>query len=103
MPYSPSASSPPHPGQLLRKDYLEPYELTITQLAQALRVSRKNLSEILNGHTGISPEMALRLSRAFNTDPEWWMNQQMQYDLWQAQQKNAVQEVQPLYQTKQKE
>ncbi len=82
---------------------MEPYELTITQLAQALRVSRKNLSEILNGHTGISPEMALRLSRAFNTDPEWWMNQQMQYDLWQAQQKNAVQEVQPLYQTKQKE
>lgn len=103
MPYSPSASSPPHPGQLLRKAYLEPYELTVTQLARALRVSRKNLSEILNGHTGISPEMALRLSRAFNTNPEWWMNQQMQYDLWQAQQKNAVQEVQPLYQAKQKE
>lgn len=79
---------------------MEPYKLTVTQLAQALNVSRKNLSEILNGHTGISPEMALRLSRAFDTDPRWWMNQQMQYDLWQAEQKNVVQEVQPLYQTR---
>lgn len=79
---------------------MEPYKLTVTQLAQALKVSRKNLSEILNGHTGISPEMALRLSRAFNTAPEWWMNQQVQYDLWQAEQKNVVQEVQPLYQIK---
>ncbi len=102
MSYSSSISPPPHPGQLLRKDYLEPHKLTVTQLAQSLNVSRKNLSEILNGHTGISPEMALRLSRAFNTDPTWWMNQQMQYDLWHAEQKNAVQEVQPLYQKKEK-
>lgn len=103
MRYFSSASPPPHPGQLLRKDYLEPYRLTVTQLAQALNVSRKNLSEILNGHTGISPEMALRLARAFNTDPTWWMKQQMQYDLWQAEQKNVVQEVKPLYQKKEKE
>ena len=102
MSYSPPAAPPPHPGQLLRKTYLEPYELTVTQLAQALNVSRKNLSEILNGHTGISPEMALRLARAFNTDPTWWMNQQMQYDLWHAEQKNTVQEVQLLYQKKEK-
>ncbi len=76
--------NPPHPGEVLRELCLEPLELSVTDAAQALGVSRKTLSSILNGRSGISPEMALRLAKAFNTTPESWLNQQIQYDLWQA-------------------
>jgi addiction module HigA family antidote len=58
--------------------------VSVTQAATALGVSRKTLSTILNGRAGISPEMAIRLSLAFNTTAESWLNQQLQYDLWQA-------------------
>ena len=74
--------NPPHPGTVLRELCIEPLGLTITEAADALDVSRKTLSGLLNGHTGISPEMAVRLSLAFNTTPESWLTQQMQYDLW---------------------
>ena len=76
--------NPPHPGEVLRVLCLEPLGLTVTAAARALRVSRKTLSAILNGRAGISPEMALRLSMAFGTTAESWMNQQVQYDLWHA-------------------
>ena len=76
--------NPPHPGEIIRELCLEPLELSVTATADALGVSRKTLSSILNGHAGISPEMALRLSIAFNTTPESWLNQQAQYDLWVA-------------------
>ncbi len=76
--------NPPHPGEVLRELCLEPLDLTITETAEALGVSRKTLSAILNGRAGISPEMAIRLSKAFGTSAESWLNQQMQYDLWQA-------------------
>lgn len=76
--------NPPHPGEVLRELCLEPLDLTVTEAAQALGVSRKTLSKILNGRAGISPEMAVRLSLAFGTTAESWMNQQMQYDLWHA-------------------
>ena len=76
--------NPPHPGELLRKLCLEPLDLSVTEAAKALGVSRKTLSSILNGRTGISPEMAVRLSIAFDTTAESWLNQQVQYDLWQA-------------------
>lgn len=76
--------NPPHPGEVLRELCLEPLNLSVTDAAEALGVSRKTLSSILNGRAGISPEMALRLSKAFNTTPESWLNQQQQYDLWQA-------------------
>jgi len=76
--------NPPHPGEVLRRLCLEPLGLTVTQAAKALGVSRKTLSAILNGHAGISPEMAVRLSLAFGTTAESWLNQQVQYDLWQA-------------------
>jgi len=76
--------NPPHPGEVLRGLCLEPLGLTVTQAASALDVSRKTLSAILNGRAGISPEMAIRLSLAFNTTPESWLSQQLQYDLWQA-------------------
>ena len=74
--------NPPHPGEVLKELCLEPLELSVTRAAEALGVSRKTLSAILNGRAGISPEMALRLSKAFGTTPESWLNQQMHYDLW---------------------
>jgi addiction module HigA family antidote len=76
--------NPPHPGEIIRELCLEPLELSVTEAAEGLGVSRKTLSAILNGHAGISPEMALRLSIAFDTTPESWLNQQNQYDLWRA-------------------
>ncbi len=76
--------NPPHPGEVIRGLCLEPLEISVTDAAEALGVARKTLSAILNGRAGISPEMALRLSIAFNTSPESWMNQQSQYDLWLA-------------------
>ena len=79
--------NPPHPGEILRELCLAPLELTVTHAARALGVSRKTLSTILNGRSGISPEMAIRLGKAFDTSPESWLNQQIQYDLWVAEQK----------------
>ena len=80
--------NPPHPGEILRELCLEPLGLTVTRAAEALGVSRKTLSAILNERAGISPEMAIRLSKAFGTSAESWLNQQIQYDLWLAE-KNA--------------
>jgi len=76
--------NPPHPGEVLKTLCLEPLKLSVTDTAKALGVSRKTLSAILNGRTGISPEMAVRLSMAFGTSAESWLNQQTQYDLWHA-------------------
>ena len=78
--------NPPHPGEILRELCLEPLGLSVTRTAEALGVSRKTLSAILNGRAGISPEMAIRLSKAFGTSAESWLNQQVQYDLWVAEQ-----------------
>ena len=89
--------NPPHPGEILRELCLAPLELTITDAAAALGVSRKTLSSILNGRAGISPEMALRLSIAFDTSPESWLNQQTQYDLWLARQDSPKMKVRKLY------
>lgn len=75
---------PPHPGEILRQLCIEPLNLSVTEAAKGLGVSRKTLSAILNGRAGISPEMAVRLSLAFGTSAESWLNQQVQYDLWQA-------------------
>lgn len=77
---------PPHPGQILRELCLDPLGVTVTEAADALGVSRKTLSAILNGRAGISPEMAVRLSVAFDTTAESWLRQQMQHDLWLAEQ-----------------
>ena len=78
--------NPPHPGEVLRELCLEPLGLTVTAAAEALGVSRKTLSAVLNGKAGISPEMAIRLSIAFDTSAESWLNQQSQYELWHAEQ-----------------
>ena len=79
--------NPPHPGEILRELCLDPLGLTVTQAASALGVSRKTLSSILNGPSGISAEMAIRLSIAFNTTAESWLLQQLQYDLAQVEPK----------------
>ncbi len=78
--------NPPHPGEVIRELCLEPLGLSVTEAAKALGVTRKTLSAILNGRAGISPEMAIRLSIAFDTSAESWLNQQTQYDLWKAEQ-----------------
>ncbi len=78
--------NPPHPGEIIKSLCIEPLGLTITQAAKGLGVSRKTLSAILNGRAGISPEMAVRLSIAFGTSAESWLNQQTQYDLWHVEQ-----------------
>lgn len=81
--------NPPHPGEVLSALCLEPLNLTVTAAAKALGVSRKTLSGIVNGRVGVTPEMALRLSLAFDTTAESWLGQQLQYDLWQAEKKHS--------------
>jgi addiction module HigA family antidote len=88
--------NPPHPGEVLRELCFRPLGLTVTEAAAALGVSRKTLSAILNGRSGISPEMAIRLSLAFNTSSESWLNQQVQYDLWQAERQRKTLRVRRL-------
>ena len=80
---------PPHPGELLRADYLEPLGLTITEAARALGVTRKTLSALVNERAGVSPAMAYRLSKAFDSTPEFWIHLQTQFDLWQARETNV--------------
>lgn len=75
---------PTHPGGILLRHYLEPLDLTVSQAADALGVSRKTLSKVVNERGAVTPEMALRLARAFRTTPELWLNLQRNYDLWHA-------------------
>ena len=75
---------PTHPGKIIKEDYLGPLSLTITEFASILCVSRKTLSKIINERGALTPDMALRLSRAFDTSPDFWLNLQKNYDLWQA-------------------
>ena len=79
--------NPPHPGEVARELCIVPLGLTVTEAARSIGVSRKALSELLNGKSGISPEMALRLSIAFGTTAESWLSMQMEYDLWNARKK----------------
>ncbi len=75
---------PTHPGYIIKEDYLVPLDITVTDMASKLGVSRKTLSKILNKNGAVTPDMALRLSRAFGTTPELWLNLQKNYDLWLA-------------------
>lgn len=88
--------NPPHPGEILRELCLEPLGLSVTDAAEALGVSRKTFSSILNGRAGISPEMAVRLSIAFDTSAASWLGQQSQYDLWLAEKRRKDLEVRRL-------
>ncbi|MDO8723866.1 MAG: HigA family addiction module antitoxin [Syntrophales bacterium] len=75
---------PTHPGNIIKEDYLLHLAITIKDMADTLGVSRKTLSKIINEKGAITPDMALRLSRALDTTPEFWLNLQKNYDLWHA-------------------
>ena len=78
--------NPPHPGSSVKHDCLEPLGLTVTEAAKILGVTRQTLSNLVNEKSGVSAEMAIRLSKGFGSTPEAWLRMQMAYDLWQAQQ-----------------
>jgi len=85
--------NPPHPGEFIREIYMEPFGITGRQLAGKLGVSPSTLNRILNGLSGISSEMALRLSKALGRSPESWLAMQDNYDLWQARQTVSLENV----------
>lgn len=85
--------NPPHPGTILLEDCIKPLNFSVTEFALKIGTSRKNLSEIVNGKTGISSEMALRLSKALGTSAELWLNMQQAYDLWHARQRVNLDEI----------
>jgi len=74
--------NPPHPGEVFGRLYLEPSGLTVSEAAKRLDVTRKTLSQLVNGRAGISPEMALRIGMATGTTPESWVDMQAYHDLW---------------------
>jgi len=86
---------PPHPGEIIREDCLQPLGLSVTAAARGLGVSRQSMSELLNGRSGVSPDMAIRLEKAGWSTAETWLRAQLQYDLWQARQRAASIDVQP--------
>ena len=73
--------NPPHPGGIVRRQCLEPLDLSVTEAAKALGVTRQALSDLVNEKAGVSVEMAIRLSKAFGSSPETWLGMQMAYDL----------------------
>lgn len=73
--------NPPHPGRIVRRECIEPLGLTVTEVAERLGVTRQALNNLVNGKAGISPQMAIRLSKAFGSSPEVWLGLQMEYDL----------------------
>ena len=88
--------NPPHPGEILLEECIKPLNMSISAFALRIGTSRKNLSEIINGKTGISAEMALKLSKALNTSAEFWLNLQQQFDLWRAKQIVNLDNIEPI-------
>jgi antitoxin HigA-1 len=76
--------NPAHPGEIIREDCLKPLGLTVTAAADALGVTRKALSDLVNGHSGVSPEMAIRLEKVGWSTADHWLRMQLQRDLWEA-------------------
>lgn len=83
--------NPPHPGEVFKELCMEPLDLSVTRAAKALGVTRKALSEFINGRSGLSTIMAIRIALATDTTPESWLNMQTAHDLWQA--KNQTQRL----------
>ncbi len=79
--------SPTHPGEMLREDFMQDFHLNATSMAAALGVSRQTINELLRERRGVTPVMALRLSRLFGNSPEFWMNAQHAWDLWDSEQR----------------
>ena len=89
--------NPPHPGEIIKGLWLDPMGISITEAAEALGVSRKTLSKIINGRGSVTPEMAVRLSIALGGSPESWLGHQAAYDLWQIEQHGEALSVTPLH------
>ncbi len=85
--------NPPHPGEVLKELYIEPLELTITDTAKALSMTRTALSEIVNERRAVTPNVAIKLAKAFGGSAESWVQQQANYDLWQAKQNYTAEDV----------
>ena len=81
--------NPPHPGRIIRQECIEPLNLTVTAAAKHLRVTRQALNNLVNERAGVSPEMAIRLSKAFGASPEVWLGLQLDYDLAHATKRSA--------------
>ena len=82
-------NDPPHPGEIIKKDCLQALGLNVTAGARILGVSRQALSNLINRHAGVSADMAIRLEKAFGSDAETWLRLQMNYDIWQARQRES--------------
>jgi len=89
--------NPPHPGEILKELYIEPLKITITEFALKIGVRRATASDLTNGKSALTPKMAIKLAKAFNTSPDLWLGLQMQYDLWQEQQKYVPNDVQVMF------
>jgi addiction module HigA family antidote len=89
---------PTHPGEMLREDFMPDFDLNATAMATALSVSRQTINEILRERRAITPAMALRLSRLFGNSPEFWLNAQHAWDLWESAQRfsKELAQIQPL-------
>lgn len=83
----PKHRAPTHPGEILLEEFLRPLELTQSALADRLNIPIQRINTIVSGKRGITPETALLFAKAFKTSPQFWMNLQVNYDLWHAQQK----------------
>lgn len=82
-----SVHNPAHPGELVKHDCLDALGLSVTEGAKVLGVTRQALSNLVNKHAGLSPEIAIRLEKTFGSSAQAWLKMQMQYELWVAQQK----------------
>ena len=88
--------NPPHPGEFIREAYITPFQISVRKVAESLHVSASTLNRLLNGENNVSPEMALRLSKALGRSPESWLAMQDQYDLWHARKNVNLKEVRKL-------
>ena len=93
----PTERAPTHPGEMLLEEFLKPMDLTQQELAQAIRVPYQRVNEIINGRRGVTPSTALRLARYFGMSPDFWLNVQLRWDLYQALQKEnrELEQIQP--------
>ncbi|MEE9335235.1 MAG: HigA family addiction module antitoxin [Granulosicoccaceae bacterium] len=91
-----SMHNPPHPGEFIRETYLTPFDVSVRKLSESLGVSSSTLNRLINGQSGISPAMSLRLSKALGRTPESWLAMQYNYELWQAKKSTDLSEVQKL-------
>jgi len=88
--------NPPHPGEFIRETYIEPFDISIRSLAESLGVAPSTLARIVSERSAVSPEMALRLSKALGRSPESWLAMQDNYDLWQAKKSADLSRVQKI-------